>query len=229
MRAHLRRGLFGGALFTAGLAPLAAAQQFVFVTNNGGAEPVTHAYAYATDIPGIGSFDREEDTNFTPGTALTSVNAQYHGFSAGTSVSATRLDIFAYAGDAYGTGHCFATGYMHFTVSEHATMCFFWNFTDEAPPAYFTQSYLEFRHLTLDTNLLSVAEGDPASDVVCIDVAPGALYAVLAGAFAFEPGGSTVLAVTLEPGGCPGDCDGSGAVNVDDIQCFVASFLDACD
>jgi len=215
--------LFGGALFSAGLAH---AQEFQFDPHNAGLDVITWGYAYATDIPGIGSFDRELDSNFDPASALFHVTAHYNGFSAAAQLAPHTAYVNAGASSAYGPGFGHAIAYAYFSVARPLMMYAEWYFGDEQPPFAFTQSTLVIRDETAATTLLEIAEGDADFGVTFVNLSPGRSYSFLLEAVALEPFGDTFARVELELPPCPCDLDSNAVLNLDDIILFADAFVD---
>ncbi|GJM19569.1 MAG: hypothetical protein DHS20C14_17820 [Phycisphaeraceae bacterium] len=220
--------LFGGALFGAGLAHTAAAQEFEFLSYNGGASNTSYLIAYGTDLPGIGSYDLVIAPNGDPGSATDSISANYNGFGGAMSISYTSILCEAYASSAYGPGYGFAGGYAYFTVTAAADLMVAWNFTSERPGSLFADSSLVLVDRTGSPNtLLSVSSsnGAPSSGTATIPLTPGNRYLYALTNLAYESNGSTSATAELLAS-CFADCDANGAFNVDDIECFVSAFLD---
>ncbi|MEZ6317387.1 MAG: hypothetical protein R3B49_01345 [Phycisphaerales bacterium] len=221
MRA-LNACLFGGTLFAAGIAH---AQDFQFSLRNGGGDLISYGYAYGTDLPNIGSFDRAIDTNFNPASATFHIDASYNFFGGEAALTNHSMFANAFASSAYGPGYGRGIAYAYFAVASSVQLCIEWSFADEQPPFDFAYSTLVVTDATNAQDLFVVAEGDPDQGLACIDVHPGRFYAVLIDALAFEPFGDTFARVQLYAPPCPCDLDGSGVLNLDDIDAFAVAFI----
>ncbi len=216
-------GLFGGTLCAAGVAH---AQQFEFELRNGGAQPCTAAYAYGSDLPGIGSYDYDLTLNFAPSPAYASAN--YNGFGGDVVVSSEIVAAAAYSETYLGQGIGRAEGYAYFSVSSPAEILIEWDFSGEQSPFAFAYSSLSLTDWSAGgSTVFSVMSGDASSGSAQIPLTPGDRYGLdlIAVSFEFGSGVSWANATLLPAADCPADCDDNGTLNFDDIDCFVAGFL----
>ncbi len=214
--------LFGGAIFSAGTAQ---AQEWQIAYGQYGTTSATVACASSPTMP----IDCDGGFNYTLNNSYASV---FVGGSGATArVTTTIIDGFAGTSGAGGGADSNAGAYV--TVTQPTTVLIEWGFIDPSPffagPQLFSVGSLDpvtFQPL-VDSGTFQwsmAAYGMAGSTTVVFQ--PGVLYLP---AFFMEtssqPNVTLSIRFTALAGACIADCDGSGTVNIDDVDCFVAAFM----
>ncbi len=228
MRDSIRSALFGGAIFMAGISA-AHAQEFVWYET--GYDPVTgfEILIEGPDtIDGYDSYTRIITTYGSDSGYDLIWNESYGGFSCYAYSGDTRIESTANAATDPGPAFAQTEVFALFTVGELTTVELTWDFANATPTGGTLHSRLLLRELDLvtDTTVRSlVDETDIATAGQALArLQPGFYYEARLLARANGNNGDASASLTITDT-CFADCDLNGAVNVDDVDCFVADYL----
>lgn len=191
-----KKCLFGGALFAAGLASHAVAQDFNFQVNYGGAYPTSFGYAVA-----YGSFGYDYATfdSYDPNAATFDLSAAYGGSQARATLAASFMA--ASASSASG-GYAAGGSYAYVTFDPGEFLRIVWDFSNEDPNfSPFSSDILIINWTTVAIEFAIDPSGsptDPTSGDVIFAPTPGHFYAIRLEAWAFN-GGSTSARIDVIP------------------------------
>lgn len=187
--------LFGGALFAAGLASHAQAQEFTFELREGGAYTTSDAYVYAS-LAGAASSDYF--MSYNPGAAMYTLGALRGASIATSQLSAGAMSTYA-AAATDGGSYAQARGFAYVSFDAGELLHIVWDFTNESPDFRPFFSDISVINMTTFTEEFGLDIANDPSDYfgdVMFAPTPGHKYSIRMASLA-GTGGSSLAGISV--------------------------------
>ncbi|GJM18303.1 MAG: hypothetical protein DHS20C14_05160 [Phycisphaeraceae bacterium] len=224
-RDTLRACLFGGAVFAAGLAAAEAhADEFIIgaTTHNGGYTDGPYAYVYTLD--GGFAYDAHIAAPFGPTTASAYVAGSTTTNFSRVVLSSEELSATNIKSDGLSYFN-YTAATTDFLVADTMDVLITWDVDTALSSGNRTFELLSTSPFATVFDYQGLAPAEQASGSTTLTLPNSSGYRVKFLFRSLNGSGEGAFSITPAPNPCFADCDGSGTLNVDDIDCFVTGFL----